>query len=257
MIQDLLEKYREGEISLEDAEKSLLHLLYEQGEDFLLDLHRNRRLGFPEVVLAEGKTTEQVITIVGNFLKTLNRAFVSSVDQEKEQLLRQRYSHAMITMAGRLMVIKTEEVRSDVEGVVGIITAGTADVPYAEECGLMLQEVGAEVLRAYDFGVSGVHRPFLGIQHTERADILVVFAGMDGILPTMIASLTDKPLIAVPTPIGYGFRGGGETALSVMLQSCVPGILVVNIGNSIGAAAAAVRLLRALHRSRNEDSLPA
>ncbi|MGC9324137.1 MAG: nickel pincer cofactor biosynthesis protein LarB [Desulfomonilia bacterium] len=251
MIHDLLEKYKRGEISLEEAEKHILHLLYEQGEDFLLDLHRHRRIGFPEVVLAEGKTTEQVIAIVENFLHTARRAFVSNVDDEKEEALRTQYPDAAISRVGRLMVLKTGEIPADVEGIVGVITAGTADVPCAQECALMLEEVGAHVIRAYDFGVSGIHRPFLGIQHTEQADILVVFAGMDGILPTMIASLTDKPVIAVPTPIGYGFRGGGETALFVMLQSCVPGIMVMNIGNSIGAAAASVRILRAMRRSRD------
>jgi NCAIR mutase (PurE)-related protein len=107
------------------------------------------------------------------------------------------------------------------------------------------------VIRAFDFGVSGLHRPFLGIRQTREADVLVVFAGMDGILPTMVASLTDKPVIAVPTPVGYGFGGGGETALRAMLQSCVPGLLVLNIGNSVGAASAAVRILMSIRRRTN------
>ena len=150
------------------------------------------------------------------------------------------------------MAVSSSEAPREELGTVGVITAGTADVPLASECALLLEELGAQVIRAFDFGVSGIHRPFLGIRQTLEADVLVVFAGMDGILPTMIASLTELPVIAVPTPIGYGYGGAGETALRAMLQSCVPGLLVLNIGNSVGAAAAAVRILKAVGRRAGE-----
>ncbi len=248
MIRDLLEKVRTGDIGIEEAQEGIIRLLYEQGEDFLLDLHRHRRTGFPEVIYARGKSTDQVLRIVRSFLDSGGRAFVSLVDDEQERAIREAFPQARILRAGSLMAISTSGERPGELGTVGVLTAGTADTPYAAECALMLEEIGARVIRAFDFGVSGLHRPFLGIRQTREADVLVVFAGMDGILPTMIASLTDKPVIAVPTPVGYGFGGGGETALRAMLQSCVPGLLVLNIGNSVGAASAAARILTSIRR---------
>ncbi len=248
MIKDLLERVRTGDLSIEEAEEMIVRTLYDHGEDFLLDIHRHHRTGFPEVVYARGKTTEQILDIVRSFLEKNSHALVSLADEETVDRLKQSFPQARIRHEGGLVAVSTAgPVEKDL-GTAGIITAGTADTPFARECALLLEETGVNVIRAFDFGVSGMHRPFLGIRVTEAADLLVVFAGMDGILPTMIASLTDKPVIAVPTPVGYGFGGGGDTALRTMLQSCVPGLVVLNIGNSVGAAAAAVRILRAIRR---------
>lgn len=248
MIRELLEKVSRGEIKIEDAQEDIVQALYEQGEDFLLDLHRHRRIGFPEVIYARGKSVDQVLRIVRSFLDKSGRAFVSLIDDEMDDAVRQAFPTSRIIRAGSLMAVAVSEVHREHLGTVGVLTAGTADTPHAGECALLLEEIGASVIRAFDFGVSGLHRPFLGIRKTQDADVLIVFAGMDGILPTMIASLTDKPVIAVPTPIGYGLGGGGDTALRAMLQSCVPGLVVLNIGNSVGAAAAAVRILRTIRR---------
>ncbi len=248
MIRDLLEKVKAGELSTEDAEEMVVRALYEQGDDFLLDLHRHNRTGFPEVIFASGKSMEQIRDIVRHFLEKNGRAFISLAEEQQMDELKKSFPDARTISAGSLMVLDTGPGVARDLGTVGVLTAGTADTPYAKECALLLEEIGAEVIRAYDFGVSGLHRPFLGVQKTRDAHVLVVFAGMDGILPTMIASLTDKPVIAVPTPVGYGLGGGGDTALRTMLQSCVPGLTVLNIGNSIGAAAAAVRILRAVRR---------
>lgn len=251
MIKNLLDAYKRGELTQEEAEEKILKILYEQGDDFLLDLHRQKRTGFPEVIFAQGKTMEQVVDIVGNFLDKHSRAFVSLADGEMEKTLSEKFPDARMDRGGNLLILKRGSAAREQLGTVGIITAGTADTPYAKECALLLEEIGATVIRAFDFGASGMHRPFLSIKQTSDADVLVIFAGMDGILPTMTASLTDKPIIAVPTPIGYGHGGNGETALKTMLQSCVPGLLVLNIGNSVGAAAAAVRMLRAIQRNRD------
>ena len=251
MIRGLLERVRAGEIGIEEAQESIIRLLYEQGEDFLLDLHRHRRTGFPEVIYARGKSTDQVLRIVRSFLESSGKAFVSLVNEEQERAISEAFPQARIVKAASLMVISTSGERPQELGSVGVLTAGTADTPYAAECALMLEEIGVRVIQAFDFGVSGLHRPFLGIRQTREADVLIVFAGMDGILPTMVASLTDKPVIAVPTPVGYGFGGSGETALRAMLQSCVPGLMVLNIGNSIGAASAAVRILSSIRRRTN------
>ncbi|HHO76413.1 MAG TPA: nickel pincer cofactor biosynthesis protein LarB [Deltaproteobacteria bacterium] len=252
MIQDLLEAFKKGDISQEEAYEKIVKILYEQGEDFLLDLHRHKRTGFPEVIFGQGKTMEQIISIAGSFLDTGGRAIISIADETVQAALSQAFPEALMKRAGNLVCLKKGDVPREDLGTVGVITAGTADTPYAKECTLLLEEIGAQVIKAFDFGVSGMHRPFLGIKQTHDADVLIIFAGMDGILPTMMASLTDKPIIAVPTPIGYGFKGQGETALMTMLQSCVPGLLVLNIGNSVGAAAAAVRILLSIKRHRDE-----
>ncbi len=254
MIKYLLDAYKRGELSQEEAHEKIVKVLYDQGEDFLLDLHRQKRTGFPEVIFAQGKSVEQIIDIVKIFLEKKQRAFVSITDDIIEKALRDAFPDAMVKQGGNLVMLSlTDEVAEEL-GSVGIITAGTADTPYAKECALLLEEIGAKVIKAFDFGASGMHRPFLGIKQTHDADVLIIFAGMDGILPTMMASLTDKPIIAVPTPIGYGYGGEGVTALQTMLQSCVPGLLVLNIGNSVGAAAAAVRILRAVKRRRDASA---
>ena len=249
MLKDLLAAFKNGDIDLEEAHERILKHLYEQGEDFLLDLHRQKRTGFPEVIFARGKTATQITDIVGSFLEKHGRAFVSLADEQTEHALQKAFPDAKVKKGGNLLVLKAGDVLLEALGTAGVITAGTADTPYAKECALLLEEIGVEVIRAFDFGASGLHRPFLGIKMTSDADVLIVFAGMDGILPTMTASLTDKPIIAVPTPVGYGHGGLGDTALRTMLQSCVPGLMVLNIGNSVGAAAAAVRILRAIKGS--------
>lgn len=254
MIKYLLEAYKRGELSQEEAHEKIVKVLYDQGEDFLLDLHRQKRTGFPEVIFAQGKSVEQIIDIAKIFLEKKKRAFVSITDDTIEKALRDAFPDAMIKQGGNLVMLSLTDEMAEELGSVGIITAGTADTPYAKECALLLEEIGAKVIKAFDFGASGMHRPFLGIKQTHDADVLIIFAGMDGILPTMMASLTDKPIIAVPTPIGYGYGGEGVTALQTMLQSCVPGLLVLNIGNSVGAAAAAVRILRAVKRRRDASA---
>ncbi|HNY66887.1 MAG TPA: nickel pincer cofactor biosynthesis protein LarB [Deltaproteobacteria bacterium] len=254
MIRDLLEKVRLGELSIEETEELLVRALYEHGEDFLLDLHRHNRTGFPEVIYARGKSLQQIKDITRHFLEVNRQAFISLADEDAVLSLRETFPEYRFAQGGSLVVLSDPGYVPERLGSVGILTAGTADTPWAKECALLLEEVGAQVIRAFDFGVSGLHRPFLGVQTTKEADVLVVFAGMDGILPTMIGSITDKPVIAVPTPIGYGMGGSGDTALRTMLQSCMPGLMVLNIGNSVGAAAAAVRILRAIRRRSGEQA---
>lgn len=248
-MRNLLEAYRRGELNADEVQERLMRMLYEEGEDFLLDLHRGHRIGFPEVIFAEGKTVEQVLAISRALFDRNGHVFVSGVDDAREHLIRQQFTDAEVKKAHRIMLLKRRGVASQKEpGCVGVITAGTADVPFAQECTLILEELGFDLITAFDIGASGMHRPLLGLKKAKGADLLIVFAGMDGVLPTLIASLTDLPVIAVPTPVGYGYGGQGQGALSTMLQCCVPGVLVLNIGNSVGAAAAAARILRSLQR---------
>ncbi|MGO9146488.1 MAG: nickel pincer cofactor biosynthesis protein LarB [Desulfomonilia bacterium] len=248
-MKNLLDAYKRGELSADEVQERLMHMLYEEGEDFLLDLHRSHRIGFPEVIFAEGKTLDQVVSIARSLFEKNGQVFVSIIDEEKENLIRQQFQRAEVNKAGRLLLIKRPGLAArKMPGCTGIITAGTADVPYAQESALILEELGFDLIKAFDVGASGMHRPLLGLKKAKDADVLIVFAGMDGVLPTLMASLTDLPIIAVPTPIGYGHGGLGEAALSTMLQCCVPGVMVMNIGNSVGAAAAAARILKALQK---------
>jgi len=250
MLKKILESYKKGELSEEEAEEKIIKLFYEESDTFFLDLFREKRIGFPEVVFAEGKSNEQLISIVRKILDKKDIVIISRVTTEKQKILNKVFSNFKIRKANNVVIIKKDITPpTETLGTVGIITGGTSDVPYAEECAIILEELGVNVIRAYDVGVAGIHRPVLALRGMKKvANLLIVFAGMEGILPTLIASLTDLPIIAVPTPIGYGLGGEGEGALTTMLQSCVPGILVVNVGNTIGAAAGAIRILREIKR---------
>ncbi|AJG41659.1 phosphoribosylaminoimidazole carboxylase [Thermotoga sp. RQ7] len=244
MFESILNALLKGEIALEEAEKKILETFYERTDELMLDLERERRQGFPEVVFASGKTTKHIILAVEKFLEKKGIAFVSHLDEEKKKVVKDRFREYEIKEAGRLLVVKKGNFPERLDGTVGVITAGTSDVPFAEETSLILEELGVTVRKVYDAGVAGIHRSFYALKQVKDADLIMVFAGMEGILPSLVASLTDLPVIAVPTPIGYGHGGEGTGALTTMLQTCVPGLLVVNIGNTVGAAAAAVRILR-------------
>ncbi len=245
---EILADVRRGVLTETEAETRIMALLYERGEDFLLDLHREKRIGFPEVVYAAGKSVPQLLAIAAAILEEKGAVFMSGLDDEREAALRGRFPDRILRQAGRVLVIRADAAAPAPLGTVGLVTAGTSDIPYARECGLILSELGAEVVEAFDTGAAGMHRPELGLRTVRNADVLIVFAGMEGVLPPLIASLTPQPVIAVPTPIGYGHGGLGEGALCTMLQTCVPGVLVVNIGNAVGAAAGAVRILKAMRK---------
>jgi len=245
---DILNAFKCGEIDEAEAGARILELFYEGREHFLLDMEREKRLGFPEIIYAEGKQTGDLLDIVARMVEAKGRALVASLTPDGEQVLTESFHGQRIRTAGRMMVIGTASAAEPL-GTIGIITAGTSDIPFADECALLLEELGVTVLTAHDCGVAGIHRPLMSLQRMEGAQAFVAFAGMEGALPTVLASLTDLPVIAVPTPVGYGFGSKGEAALATMLQSCSPGVTVVNIGNSVGAAAAAVRILRAARTS--------
>ncbi|HOJ13018.1 MAG TPA: nickel pincer cofactor biosynthesis protein LarB [Deltaproteobacteria bacterium] len=247
-VQNLLDEYKQGRVDAAEAQAGLMRLVYEEGPGLLLDVHRRRRTAFPEVVYAPGKTTRQVIDAAAGLLGENPFVFVWGADGSQEAELRKRFAGMEVRRENRLLLVGRNEAGTGT-GCAGIITAGTSDIPYAKECSLMLETLGYGVITALDMGAAGMHRPLIGLEKARDADVLVVFAGMDGVLPTLVASLTDRPVVAVPTPVGYGYGGAGHAALGTMLQCCVPGVVVVNIGNSVGAAAAAVRILNAVRRA--------
>jgi NCAIR mutase (PurE)-related protein len=252
-VKGLLDAYRQGLIDAGLIEERLMSLVYGAGGELLLDVHRRHRTGFPEVVYAPGKSTDQVMAAVGGLLGENAGVFVWGMDRAQEEALSDRFAGMDIIRAHRLVRVREKGAPDEkAAGTAGIITAGTSDVPFAAECALILETLGFGVITAFDMGASGMHRPLIGLARARDADVLVVFAGMDGVLPTLVASLTDRPVIAVPTPVGYGYLGEGHAALGTMLQCCVPGVVVVNIGNSVGAAAAAARIMRAMGRASGE-----
>ena len=251
LLDEILHSFRRGEVDEEEASARILELFYEGTDNFLLDMEREKRLGFPEVIYAEGKRTSDLIDIVGHMLEKQGRAFVASLSPEAAQLLKDTFPSHEFKSGGSVVVLGSARTAPEPLGTAGVITAGTSDIPFAEESILLLEELGVNVVKSYDSGVAGIHRPHMSLRRMQDASVIVVFAGMEGALPTVLASLTDLPVIAVPTPVGYGFGGQGEAALKTMLQSCSPGLTVLNIGNSVGAAAAAVRILRVVRRCQS------
>jgi hypothetical protein len=210
------------------------------------DIGRQHRKGVPEVIAADCKTAEQSIAIARTFLDQTGRAILSRVPPALEQRLEAEFAPPLELEwypASRGAIIRTNDGRTEsTGGRVGIITAGTSDIPMAEEAALMCREMGCAVTEIFDVGVAGLHRLFEPLQQLldeERVDVLVVAAGMDGALPSVVSGLVDVPVIGLPTSVGYGMGGKGKAALLSMLQTCSPGLAVVNIDNGIGAGSMA------------------
>jgi len=210
------------------------------------DFERTRRKGVPEVILADRKPVDQTLDIARAFLSRTGRAILSRVGPELETRLRSEFAaEAELEWIAppRAAVLRHPDfVPPRTDGRVGVLTAGTSDIPVAEEAALMCREMGCVVHTAYDVGVAGLHRlfePLRTMLEEIQVDALIVVAGMDGALPSVVAGLVDVPVIGVPTSVGYGIGGDGVAALYAMLQTCAPGLSVVNIDNGIGAGAVA------------------
>ncbi len=224
-----------------------------------IDLLRQQRTGMPEVIYAINKTTEQTLAIVAGLLARNGRALVSRAQPETVAALCATYPADMITRgtADRIITIAhTSSSLPEKGGNVGIVAAGTSDLPVADEAAAICHELGCDVHRVTDVGVAGLHRLFEPLRHllTIPVDVIIVAAGMDGALPSVITGLVDVPVIGLPTAVGYGFGGAGHAALGTMLQSCAPGITVVNIDNGVGAGAAAARIARQLFTARHKGT---
>jgi pyridinium-3,5-biscarboxylic acid mononucleotide synthase len=263
-LRRLLEALMAGDLGLEDALQKLRLLQVTQlGEFARLDVNRDLRKGVPEVVYAPRKRDVDLEMIVRRFLAERGIALVSRLEPERVEKLRHALmgdAPAPTVAAGGLQVtaftydrdaetlaVYTPDYRPpEQRGCVGLLTAGTSDIPVAEEAALVITHMGCRVERGYDTGVAGVHRllePLTRMIQAE-ADVLVVAAGMEGALPSVVAGLIDVPVIGVPTSTGYGLGGDGTAALYSILQSCSPGLVAVNIDNGVGAGAAAALIAR-------------
>lgn len=221
---------------------------YEELSIAKLDTHRQVRQGIPEVIFAEGKAVDDVVIIVEAMIKKGLPAFVTRAQQEcYTAILEKKGSrkwNVKHNLRARTILIQEEPVQSKEFGNVLVICAGTSDIPIAEEAVETARFLGSKVNHAYDVGVAGIHRLISSIGLINEARVLIVVAGMEGALPSVVGGLTDKPIIAVPTSVGYGTSLGGLTALFAMLNSCVPGIAVVNIDNGFGAGCLAHKINR-------------
>jgi len=210
------------------------------------DFDRLGRKGVPEVILADRKTVEESLAIAREFLERTGRAILSRVPEVLEARLRAEFAGSadLEWYAGaRAAVLRRPDCpRPDTGGRVGMLTAGTSDIPRAEEAALVCREMGCQVFTVYDVGVAGLHRlfdPLERLLNEDGVDVIIVAAGMDGALPSVVSGLVPVPVIGLPTSVGYGLGGQGITALLSMLQTCAPGLSVVNIDNGIGAGATA------------------
>jgi NCAIR mutase (PurE)-related protein len=224
------------------------------------DLERAKRKGVPEVILSDGKTVEHAVAVARVFLERNGRAILSRVSPELETRLRGEFAQTVefkwYAAARSAVLHKVDSERPQRGGRVGILTAGTSDVPAGEEAAMLCLEMGCEVYTTFDVGVAGLHRlfgPLRQMLDDHKVDVLIVAAGMDGALPSVVSGLADVPVIGLPTAVGYGLGGAGTAALYSMLQTCAPGMAVVNIGNGIGAGAMAGLIANRAAAARRGD----
>lgn len=236
-IKKILSSVKSGSISVEGAVKKLKHFPYEDISFAKVDHHRHLRQGVPEVIFALGKTKEQVTSIARAMYKKSRSFLITKATKEIYDLL--SIKSAQLHPASGIISIGGEKKKT---GNVLVLTAGTSDIPVAEEAAVTASFLGSKVNTVYDVGVAGLHRLMSNSRYIKGARVIIVVAGMEGALPSVVGGLTDKPIIAVPTSTGYGTSLGGLTALFAMLNSCVPGIAVMNVGNGFGAGCLAHKI---------------
>ncbi|MGD9290037.1 MAG: nickel pincer cofactor biosynthesis protein LarB [Desulfobacterales bacterium] len=231
----LLDSVADGSTATQDAAKKLQHMAYEDITYAHIDHHRSLRKGFPEVIFGEGKTADQVAGIMEKMVPQEKIILVTRIDRDKADIILSQFPTAVYHADARMIVLELETLPITGRGPVLVITAGTSDIPVAQEAYLTAKAMGNKAETIFDVGVSGIHRLLNHKDSIDRAAVLIVAAGMEGALPSVVAGMVDKPVIAVPTSVGYGVNFGGLTALFAMLNSCSSNVAVVNIDNGFGA----------------------
>jgi NCAIR mutase (PurE)-related protein len=247
-LESLLNEVRNGKTSIDKALDTLKHLPYEDMDFAKIDHHRGIRNGVPEVILAKNKKTEDVVAIANAMLKKSGRFLITKASEEIYKVLIKAIGNGKEVIGSKKLrfypeskIISYGETKNK-KGHILIVSAGTSDIPVAQEAEATASFLGSRTERLYDVGVAGIHRLLSHRKLIQKARVIVVVAGMEGALPSVVGGLTDKPVIAVPTSVGYGTSLGGLTALFAMLNSCVPGIAVVNIDNGFGAGCLAHKI---------------
>jgi NCAIR mutase (PurE)-related protein len=233
-LQELLLKVKNNETSVEEASKQIKDSTIKDLGFAVLDTQRELRTGYPEVIFCQGKTTEQVRDIVSAMLETENNILGTRANEKMYQAVKEIYADVQYSSMAKTISIVKKQLPAP-ETYIAVVTAGTSDIPVAEEAAITAEVFGNNVKRVFDVGVAGIHRLYSKLDILRSARVLVVAAGMEGALPSVVGGLVDKPVIAVPTSIGYGANFNGLSALLGMLNSCASGLSVVNIDNGFGA----------------------
>ncbi len=241
-LRDMLEKVKAGEVSVEEAEKYFAKKPFEDMGYAKLDTWREIRSGYPEVVYCSGKADQHLLHIFETLYRENGEVLGTRASKEQYELVRERIPEIDYDESSR--ILKVEKPGKKRAGKIAVCTAGTADIPVAEEAAKVAEYFGSHVERLYDVGVSGLHRMLSRLDVIQRANCVVAVAGMEGALASVIGGLVDKPVIAVPTSIGYGASFHGLSALLTMINSCANGISVVNIDNGFGAGYIATQINR-------------
>ncbi|MBD3409380.1 MAG: nickel pincer cofactor biosynthesis protein LarB [Ignavibacteriales bacterium] len=242
-LANLLTRLRDGEISVEEATDALKTLPFETLGDATIDRHRELRQGFPEVVYCEGKTDEQAADVICKLAEE-GDALGSRASRRTFDIVRETRPDAVYHARARVVAVPCKERTRPIDEskYILVVAAGASDLPVAEEAAVIARYMGNRVETAYDVGVAGLHRLLSRVELLRGANVVVVVAGMDGALPSVVGGLVERPVVAVPTSVGYGAAFGGLAPLLTMLNSCAPGVAVVNIDNGFGAAAIASRI---------------
>jgi NCAIR mutase (PurE)-related protein len=234
-LEDLLRRVKSGKTELGEAMAQLKALPFEDLGFTRIDHHRCLRRGFPEVIWGEGKASSQILLIMKQLKRKGQNILITRLEERKAKTVLKVFQKSQYYPGSRVLTYLTHPVKIEGKGTVLVITAGTTDIPVAEEAAITAQVMGNRVETLYDVGVAGIHRLLSERQRLEAARVLIVVAGMEGALPSVVGGLVDRPVIAVPTSVGYGTSFGGITALLAMLNSCASGVAVVNIDNGFGA----------------------
>ena len=244
-LRELLESIRKDEVSVEDGLEKLKHLPFEDIGLACIDHHRGLRRGIFEVIFGEGKEPEDIIAIMEKMIKHGEDIMVTRLSKEKADEVLKVYPESEYHKKARILIHGNTQKEKSGKGTVVVVCAGTSDIPVAEEAAVTARFMGNEVETIHDIGVAGLHRLLGNRGRLQKASVIIVVAGMEGALPSVVGGLVDVPVIAVPTSVGYGASFGGISALLGMLNSCAAGVTVVNIDNGFGAGYAASVINRA------------
>jgi len=231
----LLQAVASGKTAVADAAERLRHITFEDIDYAHIDHHRSLRKGFPEVIFGAGKTVDQISGIMAKMVLQENVVLVTRIDPEKAAQVITQFPEAVYHGDAKMLIWEKAALPKQGRGTILVISAGTSDIPVAKEAELTASAMGNVVESIFDVGVAGIHRLFKHREALEHASVLVVVAGMEGALPSVVGGLVSRPVIAVPTSVGYGVNLGGLTPLFAMLNSCSSNIAVVNIDNGFGA----------------------
>lgn len=253
-LRKLLEAVKQGEVSPDEAAQRLRHMPFEDLGFAKLDHHRAIRCGFPEVIFCLGKTVDQVVAIVDRMASRGSTVLATRAGAEVAEAVRAVHPEAVYHAAARAIVMAGAEPCPPLDGKIAVVSAGTSDQPVAEEARVTAEVMGCRVETFYDVGVAGIHRLLAYSEALSKATVVVVVAGMEGALASVVGGLVDVPVIAVPTSVGYGASFHGLAPLLTMLNSCAAGVGVVNIDNGFGGGYLAALISRAASRPRDRSA---